>query len=71
VRLKNKELQVGSWVFMRKDVHDAGVNPKLDEQVDGPYRVLEIDGQTFLLQLGEERARVSSDRVTLAPTTPY
>jgi transposase InsO family protein len=49
VRLKNKELQIGSWVFVRKEVHDTGVNPKLDEQTDGPYRVLETDGQTLLL----------------------
>jgi hypothetical protein len=51
VRLKNKELQIGSWVFVRKEVHDTGVNPKLDGQTDGPYRVLETDGQTLLLQL--------------------
>jgi hypothetical protein len=68
VRLKNKELQVGSWVFIRKEVHEAEVNPKLCEQVNGLYCVLETDGQTILLQLGEEKARVSSDRVTPAPT---
>ena len=67
VREKNKELQVGSWVYLRREVHATGTNPKLDQQVDGPYRVVETDGRTFVLQQGEERARVSSDRVTPAP----
>jgi hypothetical protein len=48
-------------------VHDAGTNPKLDRQVDGTYQVVETDGRTFVLQQGEERARISSDRVTPAP----
>jgi hypothetical protein len=52
---------------VRREVHDAGTNPKLDRQVDGPYRVVETDDRTFVLQKGEERARISSDRVTPAP----
>jgi hypothetical protein len=41
------------------------VSPKLE--VDGPFRVLEAEGRTFVLEQGEERVRVSSDRVTPAP----
>jgi Integrase core domain/Integrase zinc binding domain/Chromo (CHRromatin Organisation MOdifier) domain len=68
VREKNKELPPGSWVYLRREVHETGVSPKLDDQVDGPFRVLEAEGRTFVLQQGEERVRVSSDRVTPAPT---
>jgi hypothetical protein len=66
VRTKNKEIRVGSWVYVRKETHPAGVNPKLDDQVDGPYQVLETDGHTFVLQLGAQKDRVSSDRITPA-----
>jgi hypothetical protein len=44
------------------------VNPKLDTQADGPFQVLENSGHTLLLQQGEMRNRISSDRVTPAPT---
>jgi hypothetical protein len=33
---KNKEMLSGSWVYLRREVHEAGRNPKLDDQVDGP-----------------------------------
>jgi hypothetical protein len=49
-REKNKELQAGSCVYLRREVHDTGTNPKLYQQVDGPYRVFETDGRTFVLQ---------------------
>jgi hypothetical protein len=64
----NKELQTESWVYLRREVHDVGVCPKLDDQVDGPFRVLEAEGRTFVLQKGEGRVRVSSNRVTPVPT---
>jgi Chromo (CHRromatin Organisation MOdifier) domain len=67
VREKNKELQAGSWVHLRREVHDTGTNPKLEQQVDGPYRVVETDGRTFVIQHGEEQTLVSSDLVTPAP----
>jgi hypothetical protein len=35
IRKKNKELDAGSWVFVRREAHDKGVNPKLDDQADG------------------------------------
>jgi hypothetical protein len=46
---KNKELQAGSWVYLSREVHDTWTNPKLDQQVDGPYRMFETDGQNFVL----------------------
>jgi hypothetical protein len=67
VREMNKELPAGSWVYIRREVHETGKNPKLDQQVDDPYRVVETDGRTFVLQHGEEQTRVSLDRVTPAP----
>jgi hypothetical protein len=68
VREKNKELQPGSLVDLRREVHDAILSPTLDDHVCGPFRVLEAEGRTFVLQKGEERVRVSTDRVTPAPT---
>jgi Chromo (CHRromatin Organisation MOdifier) domain len=68
VREKNKDVSEGSWVFVRREVHEMGINPKLDDQVDGPYRVVQTDGRTFLLRIGDDHIRVSSDRVTPAPT---
>jgi hypothetical protein len=34
----------------------------------GPYRVVENAGTTFRLKIGEETVRISSDRVTRAPS---
>ena len=68
IREKNKDVSEGSWVFVRREVHETGTNPKLDEQVDGPYKVLQTDGRTFLLRIGDDHVRVSSDRLTAAPT---
>jgi Chromo (CHRromatin Organisation MOdifier) domain len=67
VRENNKELQAVSWVYVRKEVHGTGTNPKLDAQVHGPYLVLETDGRTFQIQQGEQKVRISSDRFTPAP----
>jgi hypothetical protein len=54
IREKNKELDVGSWVFVRREVHDT---------------VLGSDGHVLILQQGVDKVRVSADRVTPA-TTP-
>jgi hypothetical protein len=56
-----------SHVYVRREVHEPNVNPKFDQQVDGPYEVLSNDEQTLLLCMGENFIRVSSDRVTPAP----
>jgi hypothetical protein len=67
IRGKNKELGFGSWVFVRRELHDLGVNPKLEDQSDGPFRVLGSDGDVFILQKVVDQVRVSADRVTPAP----
>jgi hypothetical protein len=36
IKEKNKELLSGSCVYLRRELHEAGRNPKLDDQVDGP-----------------------------------
>jgi Chromo (CHRromatin Organisation MOdifier) domain len=36
--------------------------------VQGPYKVLENAGHTFRLKIGDEQVRVTSDRVTRAPS---
>jgi hypothetical protein len=44
------------------------MNPKLDDQADGPFRELGSDGRVVILQQGVDLVRVSADRVT--PATP-
>jgi hypothetical protein len=67
VKEKNKDVLPNSWVYLRREVHEVGRNPKLDDQVDGPYRLLETDGRVFKLRIGEDDVPVSSDRITPAP----
>jgi hypothetical protein len=50
------------------EVTDVGRNHKLESLVQGPYRVVENAGTTLRLSIGDEVVRVSSDRVTRAPT---
>ena len=67
VRLKNQSIEDGSFVYIRREVHDPGLNPKLDSPVDGPFEVVSNYGNTFLLRIADQLVRVSSDRVTPAP----
>ena len=69
IKEKNKEVLAGSWVYLRREVHEAGRNPKLDDPVDGPYRVVETDGRVFKLRIGDDDVPVSADRITPAPVT--
>jgi hypothetical protein len=48
-------------------VHDTVVNPKLDDQADGPFRVLGSDVHVVILQQGVDQFRAAADRVTPAP----
>jgi hypothetical protein len=67
VRPKNSSLLEGSLVYVRREVHKPNVNPKLDQQVDGPYEVVCNHEHTLLLRMEDNFIRVSSDRVTPAP----
>jgi hypothetical protein len=61
IKEKNKDVLSGSWVYLRLEVHEAGRNPKLDDQVDGTYQVIETDGRVFKLRIGDDEVPVSSD----------
>jgi hypothetical protein len=67
VKGKNKDVLSNSWVYLRREVHEVGRNTILDDQVDGPYRVIETDGRVFKLRIGDDDVPVSSDRTTPAP----
>ena len=67
VKEKNNNVRRDSWVYLRREVHEVGRNPKLDDQVDGPFRVVETDGRVFKLRIGDDDVPVSSDRITPAP----
>jgi Chromo (CHRromatin Organisation MOdifier) domain len=45
------------------------VNPKLIDQSDGPYQVVENDEHTLLLRVGMDLIRVSSDRIPSSPSS--
>jgi hypothetical protein len=68
VSRKNINLQEGDEAYVRVEVTDVGRSHKLDSLVQGPYRVVENAGTTFRLKIGGETVRVSSDRVTRAPS---
>jgi Chromo (CHRromatin Organisation MOdifier) domain len=55
---------------VRRELYEAGVNPKLLDQVDGPYKVVSNDDQTLLLRKGPQLVRVNSYRITPAPQIP-
>jgi Chromo (CHRromatin Organisation MOdifier) domain len=55
---------------VRRELHEAGVNPKLLDQVDGPYEVVSNDDHTLLLRKGPHLVRANSDRITPAPKIP-
>jgi hypothetical protein len=61
-------LSVGDESYLRVEITDVGRNHKLESLVQGPYRVTENAGTTLRLCIGDETVRVSSDRVTRAPT---
>jgi hypothetical protein len=67
---KNTELSVGDEPCLRVEITDVGRNHKLESLAQGPYRVEENAGTTLRLCIGDETVRVSSDRVTRAPTRP-
>jgi Chromo (CHRromatin Organisation MOdifier) domain/Integrase core domain len=67
VREKNNELSVGDWCYLRKEEYPLGVNPKLTDQVMGPYEIVETDGRAFNLRMNDRVERVTSDRVPPAP----
>ena len=64
---KNNNVRRDSSVYLRREVHEVGRNPKLDDQVDGRYRVVKTDGRDFKLRIGDDIVPVSSDRITPAP----
>jgi hypothetical protein len=66
VKEKNKDVLPNSWVYLRREVQEVGLNPKLDDQVDGPYRVIETDRRVFKLRIGEDDVPESSYRITPA-----
>jgi RNase H-like domain found in reverse transcriptase/Reverse transcriptase (RNA-dependent DNA polymerase)/Integrase zinc binding domain/Chromo (CHRromatin Organisation MOdifier) domain/Integrase core domain len=68
VRGKNTDLKEGDEAYVKVEVTEMGRNHKLESLVQGPYKVLENAGHTFRLQIGDEQVRISSDRVTRAPS---
>ena len=68
VSQKNTNLREGDEAYVRVKVTDVGRNHKLESLVQGPYRVVENAGNNFRLKIGEETVRISSDRVTRAPS---
>jgi hypothetical protein len=69
IKEKIKTVLAGSWVYLRREVHEEGRNPKLDAKVDGPYQVMETDGRVFKHRIGDDDVPVSSDRITPAPVS--
>jgi hypothetical protein len=59
----------GNNIYVRAETPLGEQHSKLDYLAQGPYRVESNDGRTMLLRIGEDSIRVSSDRITKAPST--
>jgi Integrase zinc binding domain/Chromo (CHRromatin Organisation MOdifier) domain len=69
IKEKNKEVLSGSWVNLRREVHEAGRNPKLGDQIYGPCQVIETDVRVLKLRIGDDDVPLSSDCITPAPVS--
>jgi hypothetical protein len=65
---RNANLQEGDEAYVRVELTDVGGIHKLESLVQGPYRVVENACNTFRLNIAEEAVRISSGRVTRAPS---
>ena len=65
VNTVNQALRAGDWVYV--DTH-AKDRKKLDQKVEGPYRILKRDSHTFTVLAKGYPDRISSDHVARAPT---
>lgn len=73
-RLSNslEEYHPGDYVFVRKE----HVNPRKESRHKiapvalGPYKVISVNEHTTVIEDGDERERVTRDRVVLAPIPP-
>ncbi|GAB0498086.1 hypothetical protein MMPV_009427 [Pyropia vietnamensis] len=63
---RNTDVRVGDYVYTvaHRRLH------KLDAPVLGPFLVVDRDDKTFVVQVGDDEERVSSDQVTPAPRPP-
>jgi hypothetical protein len=68
VSRKNSSFPEGYEAYVRVEVTDVGPNHKLESLVQGLYRVVDNAGNTFRLKIGDETVRISSNRVTRAPS---
>jgi hypothetical protein len=68
VSRKNSSFRGRYEACVRVEVTDVGPNHKLESLVQGLYRVVDNAGNTFRLKIGDETVRISSDRVTRAPS---
>lgn len=63
------EIPVGSFVFLRKEKGTAEEPKHQPARVaTGPYQVIEVANDNVVIIRGEERERISRDRVGLAPS---
>ena len=68
LRRDNQDIRSGSFVFVRKDYTNKNERKhKLAPIANGPYRVVNDDEHTVLIEDGSRRERISRDRVEAAP----
>ena len=68
VRARLRNLEPGSYVYREIPVHPEGVNPKLAQQVEGPYKVIENCWPTIIIDDNGRAVRVNANRLVQAPT---
>ena len=69
VRRPLPSIRVDEYVFLRKEYYNPEKERrhKLSPIADGPYRVVEVASDTVVLDIDNQRERISRDRVSLAP----
>ena len=68
IRQRLANLKPGDYVYREIPEHPQGVNPKLASPVDGPYRVLNVDWPTIVVDVDGHPVRVNANRLVRAPT---
>ena len=68
VRQRLMDLKPGDYVYREIPEFPLGVSPKLASPVDGPYRVLDTDWPTVVVDVGGHPVRVNANRLVRAPT---
>ena len=68
IRQRLKDIQPGAFVYREIPVFPEGVNPKLAQPVDGPYRVISNRWPIIVIEVRGKPVTVNANRLVRAPS---